>query len=34
MTNSDPYKAIEEYAVSIIDLPKLSDAKHIEINAK
>ncbi|MCA6575716.1 MAG: mobilization protein MobD-like protein [Pseudanabaena sp. M38BS1SP1A06MG] len=27
-------KAIEEYGVSVIDFPKLGDAKRIEINAK
>ena len=32
--HDDPYKAIEEYAVSVIDFPKLGDAKRIEINAK
>jgi len=30
----DPYKAIEEYAISAIDFPKLGDAKRIEVNAR
>ena len=30
----DPYKAIGEYAISVIDFPKLGDAKRIEVNAR
>jgi hypothetical protein len=32
--HNDSYKAIEEYAVTVLDFPKLDDDKRIEINAK